>query len=91
MNQLEILLLYLLIINAVGFLLMLADKFKAKRNLGRLPEATLMSVAAIGGSIGSLLGMYTFRHKTKHLKFTIGIPVILAVQIMAALVIILFL
>ena len=87
----EILLLYLLIINAVGFLLMLADKFKAKRNLWRIPEATLMSVAAIGGSIGSLLGMYTFRHKTKHLKFTIGIPVILAVQIMAALVIILFL
>ena len=87
----EILLLYLLIINAVGFLLMLADKFKAKRNLWRIPEATLMSVAAIGGSIGSLLGMYTFRHKTKHLKFTIGIPVSLAVQIMAALVIILFL
>lgn len=91
MNHLEILLLYLLIINAVGFLLMLADKFKAKRNLWRIPEATLMGVAAIGGSVGSLLGMYAFRHKTRHLKFTIGIPVILAVQIMAALVIILFL
>ena len=76
---------YLLIINAAGFLLMLVDKFKAKRNLWRIPEATLMGVAAIGGSVGSLLGMYTFRHKTRHLKFTIGIPVILAVQIVAAL------
>ena len=77
--------LYLLIINAAGFLLMLVDKFKARRNLWRVPEATLMGVAALGGSVGSLLGMYTFRHKTRHLKFTIGIPVILAVQIVAAL------
>lgn len=72
---------YLLIINAVGFALMLIDKQKAKRNLWRIPEATLMGVAAIGGSIGSLLGMYTFRHKTKHPKFYIGIPVILVLQI----------
>jgi uncharacterized membrane protein YsdA (DUF1294 family) len=74
-------LIYLLIINAVGFVLMLVDKFKAKKKLWRIPEATLMTVAAIGGSIGSLLGMYTFRHKTKHIKFTLGIPAILAVQI----------
>ena len=73
-------LLYLLIINAVGFLLMLVDKYKAKKKLWRIPEATLMGVAAMGGSIGSLIGMYTVRHKTKHLKFTIGIPLILAVQ-----------
>lgn len=78
------LILYLLIINAVGFILMLVDKYKARKNLWRIPEATLMGVAAIGGSIGSLLGMYTFRHKTKHPKFTIGIPVILALQIAAA-------
>lgn len=77
----KLILLYLLIINAVGFLLMLVDKFKAKKNLWRIPEATLMLVAAIGGSIGSLIGMYTVRHKTKHLKFTLGIPLILAVQI----------
>lgn len=75
---------YLLIVNALGFLLMLIDKQKAKRNLWRIPEATLMGVAAIGGSIGSLLGMYTFRHKTKHPKFTIGIPVILVLQIALA-------
>lgn len=80
----QYLLLYLLIINAAGFLLMLADKQKAKRGAWRIPEATLMWVAALGGSIGSLAGMYTFRHKTKHPKFTIGIPVILAIQIIAA-------
>ena len=75
------LLVYLLIINALGFLLMLADKHKAKKNLWRIPETTLMGVAAIGGSLGSLMGMYLVRHKTRHLKFTLGIPVILALQI----------
>ena len=81
-------LLYLLLINAVGFLLMLIDKFKAKKNLWRIPEATLMTVAALGGSIGSLLGMYTVRHKTKHIKFTVGIPAILILQIALVLFII---
>ena len=76
-------LLYLLLINALGFLLMLIDKWKAKHNRWRIPEATLMGVAAIGGSIGSLVGMYTFRHKTKHIKFTLGIPLILAVPLAA--------
>ena len=83
------LLMYLLIINAVGFLLMLVDKSKDRRGRYRIPESTLMCVAAIGGSIGSLLGMYTFRHKTLHPKFTVGIPVILVIQI--ALVIFFFL
>ena len=77
----QILLVYFLLINALGFLLMLADKYKAKRNLWRIPEATLMGVAAIGGSIGAIAGMNLFRHKTKHPKFYIGLPVILAVQI----------
>ena len=72
---------YLLIVNAAGFALMLADKHKARKKLWRVPEATLMGVAVLGGSIGSLLGMYTVRHKTKHPKFTVGIPVILALQI----------
>lgn len=75
---------YLLLINAVGLLIMLADKRKAIKNKWRIPEATLMTVAAIGGSIGSLLGMRLFRHKTKHPKFTIGIPLILAAQILIA-------
>ena len=72
---------YLLIINALGFILMLLDKWKAKKNLWRIPEATLMGVAAIGGSIGTIAGMNLFRHKTKHPKFYIGLPVILALQI----------
>lgn len=79
------LLLYLLLINALGFALMLIDKWKAKHNRWRIPEATLMVVAALGGSVGSLLGMYTVRHKTKHIKFTLGIPVILVVQVFAAI------
>ena len=83
--MMKLLLLYLLLINAAGFLLMLVDKFKAKKNLWRIPEATLMGVAALGGSIGSLIGMYTVRHKTKHLKFTLGIPLILAVQVVGAI------
>lgn len=82
---LKILLVYLVIVNALGLLLMLVDKVKAKKQLWRIPEATLMGVAAIGGSIGSLMGMRLFRHKTKHPKFYIGIPVILALQILAAL------
>ena len=80
---------YLLIVNAAAFLLMLIDKIKAKKNLWRIKESTLMLWAAIGGSIGALAGMYTFRHKTLHRKFTIGIPLILAAQI-AAVVYILY-
>ena len=83
----NVLLIYLLIINAAGFILMLVDKVKAKKNLWRIPEATLFLVAAIGGSVGSILGMYTFRHKTKHIKFIVGIPLILAAQIVIAILI----
>ena len=76
--------LYLLLINAAAFVLMLADKHKAKKNRWRIPERTLIGSAALGGSIGALVGMYTFRHKTKHLKFTLGIPAILIAQIALA-------
>lgn len=78
---------YLLIINAAGFLLMLVDKWKAKKNRWRIRESTLLIVAALGGSVGSLAGMYLFRHKTLHLKFTVGIPLILAAQCIAAVLI----
>lgn len=74
---------YLLIINAVGALAMLVDKIKARKKLWRIPEATLMTIAAIGGSIGVLAGMYLFRHKTRHAKFYIGVPLILAIQLAA--------
>lgn len=65
---------------------MLVDKYKAKKNLWRIPESTLFAIALLGGSVGSLLGMYTIRHKTRHLKFTIGIPAILLVQILLCMV-----
>lgn len=74
-------LIYLVLINALAFLLMLIDKQKARKQKWRISEATLITVAAIGGSIGALLGMYTFRHKTLHKKFTIGIPAILILQL----------
>lgn len=80
----KILLLYLLIVNAIGFLYMLADKHRAKKNLWRIPEARLMWTAILGGSAGVLAGMYLVRHKTKHLKFAIGVPVIFAIQVVCA-------
>lgn len=83
----KLLLYYLLLINAAGFLLMLVDKWKAKKNRWRIRESTLLLVAALGGSVGSLAGMYLFRHKTQHLKFTLGIPLILAAQCIAAVLV----
>lgn len=77
----KLILLYLLTINAIAFLLMLVDKQKARKNFWRIPEATLMGSALLGGSIGALAGMYTFRHKTRHFKFTLGIPAIFILQI----------
>lgn len=77
----HLVLLYLILINAAAFVLMLADKLKAKRGAWRIPEKVLIISALLGGSIGALMGMYTFRHKTRHIQFTVGIPVILAVQI----------
>lgn len=73
--------LYLIIINALGLILMLVDKQKARRGAWRIPERTLMSVAAIGGSLGSFIGMQLFRHKTKHPKFYIGVPLMLAIHV----------
>ena len=64
--------------------LLLIDKHKARKKRWRIPEATLMCVAVLGGSVGSLIGMYAVRHKTKHLKFTLGIPAILIVQLALA-------
>jgi len=76
----KLILSYLLIINAASFLFMLADKHRARKNLWRIPEARLIGLAALGGSPGILAGMYLLRHKTRHPKFTLGVPVILAVQ-----------
>ena len=77
--------LFLLLINAAAFLLMLVDKYKAQNGLWRIPERTLIGSALLGGSVGALLGMYTFRHKTKHLSFTLGMPAILIAQVALAI------
>ena len=74
-------LLYLAAINVVTFLVYGLDKWKAKQGAWRIKESTLLLLAAVGGSVGALLGMQTFRHKTKHLQFTVGVPLILLVQI----------
>ena len=74
-------LLYLLMINLIGFLMMWSDKRKAKKGKWRIPEQTLFIVTALGGGIGTIAGMYTFRHKTKKLKFTIGLPAIVILEI----------
>ncbi len=78
---------YLLLINALGFALMCIDKYKARRNLWRIPEATLFAVALLGGSLGCLLGMCAVRHKTRHIRFTLGMPLIMGLQIVACLLI----
>ncbi|MDY2700394.1 MAG: DUF1294 domain-containing protein [Suilimivivens sp.] len=85
MEVITLLLSYLIAINLIGFALMGIDKYKAKKRAFRIPEATLFTVAVIGGSIGSILGMYAFRHKTRHRSFVYGMPLILIIQIILIL------
>ena len=79
--MLKYFIIYLILINIIAFLTTFLDKRKAKYGKWRIPEQTLLILALIGGSIGSIIGMYTFRHKTKKLRFSIGFPVILILQI----------
>ena len=72
---------YIVIINIIGFYMMWSDKRRAKWGKWRIPENTLFLITALGGGIGTIAGMYTFRHKTKKLKFTIGLPAILILEI----------
>ena len=79
---------YFILVNLTGFLMMGIDKRKAVKHAFRIPETTLFIVSLIGGSIGSLLGMYTFHHKTRKWYFVYGIPAILIVQILLILVLV---
>ena len=76
-------LIYLLIINLIGFFMMWSDKKRAKWGKWRIPEQTLFIVTALGGGIGTIAGMYTFRHKTKKMKFTVGLPALVILEIVA--------
>lgn len=80
-----VLLIWALAWTLIAFALMGIDKWKAKHDSWRIPEKTLFLSAILGGSVGALAGMYLFRHKTKHLSFTVGMPLILAVQIVLVL------
>lgn len=80
-----VIVIYLVVMNSIGFASMGIDKSKAKRGAWRIPEKTLFLIAILGGSVGSILGMKQFRHKTKHKSFTIGMPAILLVQVLVIL------
>ncbi|MCX4303479.1 MAG: DUF1294 domain-containing protein [Clostridia bacterium] len=79
--ELKYVILYVILINALGLAIMALDKFKAEKGFWRVPEKTLFVVTLLGGGIGTIIGMYAFRHKTKKLKFTIGLPTILISEI----------
>ncbi len=77
----KFLVVWLLAVNLISFGQMYSDKRRARRNQWRIPERTLFLTAWLGGSVGAILGMYLFRHKTKHLKFVFGMPAILILQL----------
>jgi len=87
MKILNVIILYLIIINIAGFAVMGIDKRKAIKHRWRVRESTLFLIALIGGSIGSILGMRTFHHKTRHWYFVYGMPLILILQILLAVLI----
>lgn len=74
---------YLVVINIIGFFAMGIDKAKAKAKAWRIPEKTLLSIAVLGGAVGVWLGMEVFRHKTKHMHFKYGVPLIFIIEVLA--------
>lgn len=76
---------YFIVINLFGFFIMWLDKRKAKKGAWRIPEKTLFIVTALGGGIGTIAGMYTFRHKTQKIQFVIGFPFITILEIITIL------
>ena len=80
---LNMLTVWLILINLVGFIQMYVDKQRARKDKWRIPEKQLFLVALVGGSVGSIFGMYIFRHKTKHKSFVFGMPSILFLQVAA--------
>lgn len=74
--------LYLILINVITFILFTLDKKRARSRQWRIPESTLLFVSLLGGAVGGLIGMQIFKHKTKKMKFVIGMPIILVFNIM---------
>lgn len=85
MTVFQVILYYLIVMNVLGFLFMGLDKWKAKNRAWRIPEATLLLIAALGGAIGSMIGMHLFHHKTRHWYFLYGIPAMLVIHILLGL------
>lgn len=79
--MIKFILTYLVLMNLIAFIAFGIDKWKARNNAWRIPETTLFLLAILGGSIGAKLGMHIWHHKTKHLSFVIGVPVIMLLQV----------
>ena len=86
MNAITLILVYLAVVNLISFAAMGVDKSKARKRSWRIPESTLFVLALIGGSIGSIIGMHLFRHKTRHWYFLYGMPAILIIQILIVII-----
>ena len=82
MSFTQIAVIYLIVINILGFLVMGLDKHKAKMAERRIPENTLFMFTILGGGVGTIAGMYVFHHKTKKMKFKVGLPLILILEIL---------
>ena len=82
MDVITVILIYIIALNLLEFALMGIDKWKAKNYAWRIPESTLFIIAIIGGSIGGIIGMRVFRHKTRHRNFVYGMPAILIAQLL---------
>ena len=81
-GNMEYIWIYLLVVNVLTFFIYGDDKARARRGAWRISERTLILMALFGGSVGALFGMSVFHHKTRHKKFTIGVPLILALQVL---------
>lgn len=88
MNAFTLIIIYFAVINCISFIVMGVDKHKARKRAWRIPESTLFVLALIGGSLGSILGMHLFHHKTRHWYFLYGMPAILILQVLLVLLIV---
>lgn len=79
-SKIDLIIYYLILINLISFLTFALDKNRARKNKWRTPEKSLMTLSIMGGSLGSLIGVYLMKHKTQRKKFTLGIPIILLIQ-----------